>query len=350
MNARQVDGGSGTPAEALDGLVVALEAADADGPAGGEPVEVIAHRDAPRGDRAGNHRAVAGDREGPVDRHPEEAGIVARGDRGTERSECLAEFLNPLAGHGRGLDDRGRFEKRTRHEGLDVVLDEGQPGGIGQVALGQHDEPGGEPEQAEDFQVLAGLRHHRVVGRDDEQGQVKAGRAGKHVANEPLVAGDVDERDPGVVAEVERGEPEVDGDPTLFFGGEPIRVNAGQGAHERGLAVVDVPRRADYQIAPYHPAKAPGGSVYTVRERGAMGRRAGTIPSRSGPMADGRSPIIAEGSRGFDFHAFSVIGHRSWAISGQPGRTGNGPGEARGRRRASQENRAVAIDRVPALR
>ena len=41
--------------------------------------------------------------------------------------------------------------------------------------------------------MLACLRHHRVVGRDDQHRQVEARRAGEHVADEPLVAGDVDQ-------------------------------------------------------------------------------------------------------------------------------------------------------------
>ena len=64
---------------------------------------------------------------------------------------------------------------------------------LGQVALGQDDQAAGEPEQAEDLQVLAGLRHHRVVGRDDQHRQVQPRRPGQHVADEPLVPRHVDQ-------------------------------------------------------------------------------------------------------------------------------------------------------------
>ena len=40
--------------------------------------------------------------------------------------------------------------------------------------------------------MLLALRHHAVVGRDREQHQVDPVRAGQHVADEALVAGDVD--------------------------------------------------------------------------------------------------------------------------------------------------------------
>ena len=51
------------------------------------------------------------------------------------------------------------------------------------------------------------------------------------------------------LAQVERGEAEVDGDPALLLGGEAVGVDAGQGADQRRLAVVDVPGGAEDQVA-----------------------------------------------------------------------------------------------------
>ena len=45
--------------------------------------------------------------------------------------------------------------------------------------------------------MFARLRHDRVVGRDDEHGQVETRGAREHVADEPLVAGHVDQGEPG---------------------------------------------------------------------------------------------------------------------------------------------------------
>ena len=50
--------------------------------------------------------------------------------------------------------------------------------------------------------MLPGLRHHRVVGGDDQHGEVEPRRARQHVPDEPLVTGHVDEREP-VVAQLE---------------------------------------------------------------------------------------------------------------------------------------------------
>ena len=78
-----------------------------------------------------------------------------------------------------------------------------------------------EAEQPEDFQVFAGLRHDRVVGRDDEQGEVDAGGPGEHVLDEPLVAGHVHDAE-AVVAEVEAGEADVDGDAAGLLLRQPV--------------------------------------------------------------------------------------------------------------------------------
>ena len=101
--------------------------------------------------------------------------------------------------------------------------------------------------------MLSGLGHHRVIGRDDEQRQVEPGRAREHVADEPLVAWHVHQRQP-MRAEVEGRKPDIDRDPALFLGGEPVGIDAGEHPHQRRLAVVDVARRADDQVAFHHRA------------------------------------------------------------------------------------------------
>ena len=108
--------------------------------------------------------------------------------------------------------------------------------------------PPREPEQPEDLQVLAGLGHDRVVGRDDQHGQVEARRAGQHVADEPLVARHVDHRQ-AVIADLQRREAQVDRDPALLLGRQAVGVDAGQGPHQRRLAVVDVAGGADHEVA-----------------------------------------------------------------------------------------------------
>ena len=103
---------------------------------------------------------------------------------------------------------------------------------IDQVAFAQGDDAGGKPEQGKNLHVLARLRHDRVVGRDHQHRQVEPRSAGEHVANEPLVAGHVDQGKL-ILAELERRESQVDRDPALFFSGQAIGVDAGEGAAPR---------------------------------------------------------------------------------------------------------------------
>ena len=102
-------------------------------------------------------------------------------------------------------------------------------------------------EQAQDREVLMGLRARPLAGVDDEQEEVDPRRPGDHVANEPLVTRDVDERDPPAAGQVERRVPEVDGDPALLLLGQAVGVLSRQSPDEPGLAMVDVARRPEAQ-------------------------------------------------------------------------------------------------------
>ena len=106
----------------------------------------------------------------------------------------------PCAGVGRGADERGVFQEGALHQLADFQLDHLAGGLIDQVALGQGDDAVAQAEQAEDFQVLARLRHDRVVGGDHQHGQVDAGGAGQHVLDEALVAGHVHDAEAEVAA------------------------------------------------------------------------------------------------------------------------------------------------------
>ncbi len=82
-------------------------------------------------------------------------------------------------------------------------------------------------EQLEDFEVLARLRHDRIVGGDHQHGQVNAGGAGEHVFDEAFMARHIDDAQ-AKIAQIERGEADVDGDAARLFLGQPITVDAGQ--------------------------------------------------------------------------------------------------------------------------
>ena len=102
-------------------------------------------------------------------------------------------------------------------------------------------------EQAQDREVLVRLRARSLGRVDDEQEEVDPRRPGDHVADEALVTGNVHDREPAAVRQLERRVAEVDRDPPLLLLGQPVGVLARERPDEPGLAVVDVPRRAEYE-------------------------------------------------------------------------------------------------------
>ena len=84
------------------------------------------------------------------------------------------------------------------------------------------------------------LGHHAVVGGDDQQEEVDAGRAGDHGPDEALVARHVDHAQPGPGRQLQLGVAELDGDAALPLLAQAVGVLAGEARDERRLAVVDV--------------------------------------------------------------------------------------------------------------
>ena len=62
VHSDQVDGGAGTAGDLFNRLVMPVQSADADRPAVGLPLELVADGDAARGDGAGDNRSVTGQR------------------------------------------------------------------------------------------------------------------------------------------------------------------------------------------------------------------------------------------------------------------------------------------------
>jgi len=100
-------------------------------------------------------------------------------------------------------------------------------------------------QQLQYAQVFARLWHHAVIGGDHQKREIDASGAGYHRMHQPLMAWDVNDSQ-GLAADHGRiGIAELDGDSAFLLLLEPVRIDAGQGAHQAGLAVVDVTGCAD---------------------------------------------------------------------------------------------------------
>ena len=97
--------------------------------------------------------------------------------------------------------------------------------------------------------MLPGLHRHTLIGGNDQQGGVDMAGAGHHSFNKLLVARNVNEDELFLVTgDVQKDEPQLDGQPAGFFFRQRVRVGAGQGLDQGTLAVVDVARRPDYDV------------------------------------------------------------------------------------------------------
>ena len=124
------------------------------------------------------------------------------------------------------------FEEGPADQRSDVFLHQIEPARLDQVALQKDHQTAGESQEPEDLHVLPGLRHHRVVGGDDQHGQIKSGRSRQHVADEPLMAGNIHERQP-VLSQLQGCEAQVDGNPALLLRREPVPCRRPLGPDQR---------------------------------------------------------------------------------------------------------------------
>ena len=146
-----------------------------------------------------------------------------------------------------------------------------------EIGLGDDEDRRAHAEQVNDVEMFFGLRHHAVVGGDGEEHQVDAVRAREHVADEALVARNVDDARARAVGQIEMGKAEIDRDAALLFFLEAVGVLAGQRLDQAGLAVVDMAGGADDRA--WHAIRR---SLPVLRDRDRRGRRSSAGRGESG--------------------------------------------------------------------
>ena len=95
--------------------------------------------------------------------------------------------------------------------------------------------------------MLARLGFDGFIGGNHKKNQIDSTRAGKHVADEPLVPGHIHESD-AHVAEIEKREAKINRDPAALLFLEAIRMRARERGHERRLAVINMPGCSDDDV------------------------------------------------------------------------------------------------------
>src|SRR5262245_58818853 len=96
--------------------------------------------------------------------------------------------------------------------------------------------------------MLPCLGFDRFVCGDHKQYQVDAAHTGQHVLDKSFMARNIDETKAKLRRQLKVSETDIDGNAAPFFLLQTVGVNAGKGLDQRGLAVVNVPRRADDDV------------------------------------------------------------------------------------------------------
>ena len=276
---------------ALERLVVDLDAADARAPAAGQEHELVAAADLARPQRAGDHGPGAADREHAVDvqarrRRRRRPGCAALRRPGRARRAArparrpCARKRPPTSASGQQL---GRLERSPAR---------GRPGRTWSPRPRRRARRA--PRSTAACSRVWGITPSSAATVIRYRSMPVA--PGDHRAHEALVAGHVDHRQPAAGRQRQLRVAELDRDPARALLGQPVGVDAGQRADQRGLAVIDVARGAERQRRGAHRAPAParararrGGSTSSSRSvRGSSSTRpswiraiTGGSPSRS---------------------------------------------------------------------
>ena len=235
----------------LDRAVMRVNAAHPDLDSARAHNEMVAGRRSAGGNRAGHDKPNAGQRKGAVDRHPKmprrrPSGARGIGDAGRP-AQMFRQFRDALARHARHGKNRAALVTRFGEQRRELCLDRGASL-VGHAVNLCHD-PGklGDADQFENVEVLKGLRPRPVIGGDDQQHAVNRQDSGQHVRQKALVSRHIDKAELGTIREGRISKAEIDRQATPLLLRQPVGIDPGQGAHQRGFAVIDMAgRREDH--------------------------------------------------------------------------------------------------------
>ena len=184
--------------------------------------------------------------EAAVDRETETPGAIANGMTLGLGFQPRLQGVETFTRDGRDGQKGGFGEPGAQERGPDVSLERRAATDIREIGLAQSHDAMPDPEQIRDGEMFARLRHHAIVGRPPPGSRQSIPVApATMVPNETFVPGHVDEAARAARAGLPVGETEVDRDAAPLFLGQPVGLDAGQGADESGLSMIDVTGRAD---------------------------------------------------------------------------------------------------------
>jgi hypothetical protein len=129
-----------------------------------------------------------------------------------------------------------------------------------QIAFRKRDHGALHAEICQNLQVLFGLLHPSVIGGDDKECEVDRADACDHVANEILMAWNINDACVNLFAsrrgQIQFSETKIDCDVSLLFFRQPIGICSSQRFYQCALAMIDVPRGRNDEMPSRHFAYA----------------------------------------------------------------------------------------------
>ena len=250
---RKIKGGPHSGNRLFQGGTVILDRANVGFEARRIGGQLGAHREDSSSESARNHGADPFRRKGPVD---SEAGLFEVSRSGSVAESLGDYFLQLFHTESSGCRDRNdgsTFECRSLQIIGEDLGDEFKI--IHKVGFRESNDKICNPEISQDLQVLLGLGHPGVIGRDDKDAQVKGTHSGDHVVHEVGVTRDIDHSDlKGVIGglrhrEGEMRKAQLDRHAAFLFLGEAIGIGPGESVNKGGLAVVNVTGGSDDKVA-----------------------------------------------------------------------------------------------------
>ncbi len=190
---------------------------------------------------SGHDRAESGECEHSVNREPGRAQIPPTGSPVQQKIQPLDQPPQTLLGpNGNAVNGR-LLQPRPGEKSLHLNLNQLDPlRTLGQIDLGERHRTLLHTQEVYDSQMLPGLRHHPFVCRHHEQDGVDPSHSRQHVVDEVLMTRDIDNAHHLARGKSQPGKAQIDGHLPLFFLSEPIGIDAREGLHQAGFAVIDV--------------------------------------------------------------------------------------------------------------
>jgi len=287
-NALQVCGAAIAGRNALHCFAEALQPAHPRKRRAGMNLDRVAAGQRAAAQGARHHRAEAAPLEDAI--NPQPRGAAAPQPRfGAPggRVQRAAQRGQPRAAL-RGYADNFRIGQRAlRHLRAGFRQRQFRYFGFGGVHFGKRHHAVPQSQQSANIEMLPGLRHYAFIGGHRQQQHIKAARARHHGAHQCFVSGNIHHAEPPPRRQNERREAQLDGDAAGLFLGQAVGVAAGKRAHQRGLAVINVPGSAENQRGAVLPGQAMSASTCWLKRASAPSKR----PKRSSVFAPLASAI-----------------------------------------------------------